>query len=360
MSVNIADPRTLLQVVEDRTDPKTWLADTFFPDGEKMQTEYIDLDKIDTGTRNEPVYVSPIQDGVVVARPGYARSTFRAPYLKYKRPTTYADLTKALPGEGVYNGKSPAERLAYLRGQDIGTLANIFVRAREIQAARVLTTGKLTIYRSIDGVAAPVEVEQVDWIPTATRTANFPTQTGTSLWDNASVDILEQLATYSRNMANGCGIRPDILIVGSSLVKYLFNDTKVKAYLDNRRYELGGFNPAVYDNKVTYLGRLSYADLQVEIFTYSEIYVDTSSAHQPMIPLKKFVLTSRSMGSKMVYGAIQNLKALQMNGGQPYVGRYFTHTWEEGDGSAEYLQMESSPCACLPQPGAIVCTNGLA
>lgn len=363
MSINIADPRTLWKVVQDDKRPAQFLRDTFFPDGETMPTELIDIDYVDSN-RYEPVYVAPIDDGLVMTKDGFERRTFTAPYLKLIEPITYVDLQKAMAGEDPYNPSPVGAKLAALQAKALGKAMVARDRAIEVQCARALQTGYTTIYRHVKGVTAPVATNQVDWFPSAFRTTHIETSLATTdLWDNASVNILELLATKSRLCMNDCGIRPDVLVMGTSLVPYFFNDTMIKAYLDNRRYDLGGVDPRVYDNRATYIGMLRYADLQLEVWSYSEIYNEpTAGAATNMLDAKKYILGRRG-GATIAYGAIQNLAAVMGNpaalGGSMDAGRMFTLSWMTQDGKSLLTQMESSPCACLPQPKAFYCGNGL-
>jgi hypothetical protein len=344
MSIDINDPRTMIGVVEQSKTPEQVIRGLFFKTEKTHDTVNLDVDKI-TRSRPRGWMVNPAAQGVVVTRGGYTTKTVKPGYFRRKTAVTAADALLRRAGEVYGGGMSPAERVAQIRGQDLRELKEQLDRDIEIMSAESLWTGIVNCYEFPEGAAAPVLARTIDFELPATHVVTLGT-----LWSGAA-DPMEQLATGARLCQTDSGLSPDILILDSALVPYFVQNTKVKDLLDNRRMQGSTIDFKPYGARATYVGHINYADLNVDVITYSAVYDSfaTPAVSTPLVPSTYGGLFCTQAKYEMHYGVIQNLAAMRGLGGA-YVGRYFPHQWEELDGSAAYLQLESSPLACNLQP----------
>ena len=340
MSIDINDPRTMLGIIAEAKRPAQVLGGLFFKRRRTHTTVNLDVDLI-TKSRPRGWMVNPVAQGVVVTRGGVVTKTIKPGYIRRKKTITPADFLLRRAGEQYGGSMSPGARVAEMRGEDLADLLDGIDRDEEILRAEVLWTGKFPVYEWPEGAAAPVLVREVDFDLPATHNVTLAT-----LWSDAAADILEQLSTGARLCQDESGLTPNILILSTDLIQYFVHNTKIKAVLDNRR--MGGsmidFKP--YGQRMTYVGSLNYADLNVDVVTYSETYDSFAGAATRLTPAKYGGLFCTEAPYTMEYGVVQNLKA----GASGFVGERFPLRWEEPDGSAEWLQIECSPLCTNLQP----------
>jgi|GEM_PF-6035172 len=340
MSIDINDPRTMLGVITESKRPLQVMKDMFFTRRRTHDTVNLDVDII-TKSRPRGWMVNPVAQGVVVTRGGVATKTVKPGYFRRKKTIVPADFLLRRAGESYGGSLSPAARVAQLRGEDLADLMDGIDRDEEIMCAEAMWTGLVNCYEWPEGAAAPVLVRQIDFELPATHNVTLAT-----LWSDASADICEQLATGSRLCQDDSGLAPDILFLSTDLVEYFVHNTKIKVIMDNRRMEGARINFAPWGRRVTFVGHLTYADLDVDVVTYSETYDSFAGVATRITPAKYGGLFCTQAPYELHYGVIQNLAA----GANGFMGTRFPHRWSEADGSAEWLQLECSPLACNLQP----------
>lgn len=80
-----------------------------------------------------------------VERRGFVTRTLEPPLVAPDLVTTAELLLNRLPGENIYNAKSPAERAAEQLGKDLLELDEMVNRREEWMCAQVLFTGQVDI-----------------------------------------------------------------------------------------------------------------------------------------------------------------------------------------------------------------------
>lgn len=342
MAIDIKDPRTLAAVTEEMKRPASVMRGMFFKEQAPSNTRTLDVKKI-TRSRPRGIMVNPIVQGHVVTRGGYTMETVTPGYFREKMTITPTDALVTRANEQIGGSMTPGERVAAMRGQDLAELRDRIDRNIEIMCGECMWTGKVNCYEWPEGAAAPVLVRQIDFELPADHNVTLGTP-----WSDAAADILEQLATGCRKVQDDSGLVADTLILSTDLIQYFVHNTKIKVVLDNRRMDGTNIAFAPYGNRVSFVGTINYADVNLKVMTYSEAYNDFDGTLTRITPAKKGGLFCTSAPYELHWGAIMNLKA--MNGGRLAEGRYFPLTWAADDGSAEWMQMESSPLACNLQP----------
>lgn len=345
MTISIYETRTMLQALEERFPPYTFLKDMFFSkEVNTFVTKHVDIDVM-KGKRRVAPYVKPTSEGQVVERIGYRTDTYEPPYIKPKMPTTAQLFLDRQMGNTIYGpNDGPEQRAAMQMGKDLAELEDMIIRREETQAAELLNTGLVTI--TGDGFS-----ETIDFQMSASHKI---TLSGTDLWDNASAQPLEKLRQIKRIVTKDSGLVPNVCIMGFDALDAFIKHANVKGALDTRRIDLGQILPVEQAMGVTYYGRIR--DIGMDLYTYEEYYIHpTTTVLTPMVPEKKVFIGSTQARCSTNYGAIQDLDA----GGNFAVSR-FPKSWRTKDPSTQWLLLQSAPLLAMNQVDAFASVTVLA
>lgn len=116
--IDIFERRTMLEPVIQNFEPRRFLLRTFFPGISTFNTEKVDLDFVRGGRTMAP-FVGKGYGSKTVERHGFETKTLRPPLVAPDLVTTAEHLLNRLPGENIYNAKSPQERAAEQLGKDL-------------------------------------------------------------------------------------------------------------------------------------------------------------------------------------------------------------------------------------------------
>lgn len=344
MAIDIFDTRTMLEAVEQMHRPTRWLRDMFFPAATPSDTDTLDVDIIKGGRKLAP-FCSPLAEGRVIPGTGFTVNTIKPGYIKPKRPTTAADLLTRLPGQTIYSGGQTIEQRAQIKlGQDLADLMDTIDRREEWMAASALDLGTITM--TIKGETGDKSVV-VDFGMDSTHKV---TLTGTDLWADAGSDPLAKLASIAQIIRKDSGISPNVLVLGSDAAAAFINNAKVQKLLDLRAVDVGEVKPMELPQGVTYVGRIRYPGLFVDVYAYDEWYeAESTGTLTPMVPAKKAWLGSTRSANRTQYAVIQDIEAIE--GGQAAVSR-FPKSWVTKDPAVRWLMVQAAPLPTMKQPDA--------
>lgn len=343
-AIDIFNTRTMLDAVEQMFRPTSWLRDTFFPAAPPSDTESLDVDIVKGGRKLAP-FCSPLAEGKIITRAGFTTQTLKPGYIKPKRATTAADLLVRPPNAIMYSGGETIEQRAQRKlGEDLADLMDTIDRREEWMAASALDLGQVTM--TIKGETADQSVV-VDFLMGSTHKI---TLTGNDLWDNSASDPLAKLASTASLIRKDSGISPNILVLGTDAANAFCGNTKVQKYLDLRSVDVGEIKPMELPQGVTYIGRIRYPGLFVDVYAYDEWYEhETTGTLTPMVPAKKAWLGSTRSANRTQYAVIQDIEAI--DGGLAAVSR-FPKSWVTKDPAVRWLMVQAAPLPTMKQPDA--------
>lgn len=338
ITVDIYSTRKLMGVIEQLKPAHTWVRDNFFTETDYADSEYIDID-IEKGKRKLAPFVNPLHEGKVMTREGYTTSTFKAPYIKVKRPTTAVDTLNRMAGMGMYDAESPAQRAARLLTKDLRDLNDYINRREEWMCVQQLTGGSFTV--SGEGFSATISLG----VESTHALAN------TSLTDNgwataASCAPLTDLDALQLVISQDSGFVAEDVIMGSTAFTKFMASTQVQdEWLPAGGQQIG--TSFMRGNSV--MGAIFQGVARNKrIWTYNEYYLDdTTGVEGPMVPVKKIVMVARGAKAIRHYGCIQDMDA---PGGARV--RVFPKSWKEPDPSAQWLMLQSAPLPLFHQVDA--------
>lgn len=329
MTINIYDTRTLLVAINLMKTPYTFLRDTFFSNVDTFVTENVDVD-FKKGKRKMAPFVAPRIGGVVMDRQGFVTNTYKPPKIAPERPMVIDDISSRGMGESLYSQKTPEERAHDLLASDLVELDDTIIRREEWMCREVLLNGKIIM--TGEGFE-----QQVDFNFTnkeALTTGDRWSQTDTS---NPYNDLKEK----RREIIKKTGKNPNICVMDAKAWELFVEHPAVKEKLNLLRLKLGTIEPSIEAPSLTFMGKLN--ELNLEIYTYDEWFLDDNGDEQPMIPEYTVIIGSVGMNRRF-YGAVT-----QMENGKfvTIEGARVPKVWNDEDNDIRKVRITSRP---LPVP----------
>jgi hypothetical protein len=337
------ETRTLLVPFEEGPLVHTFLRDTFFTAREVPPTNLVEFD-FRRGRRKMAPFVAPLVGGKVMERQGFETRFFRAPRIAPVRALRTPDLEARLPGETIYSGRTAADRAAELMAEDSVYLDEAITRREEWMCRQVLLNGGITVTAE---TCYQIVINYLQYgIPSAN--ANTPDFV-TNKWDAtpASADPLADLEAARLATIKDSGISPNVALFGTAAKNAFISNPNVKAYLDNRRYELGSIAPVIQSDVVVRFALVP----GMECYQYSEYFEDDAGTLFPMLPDPLVMLLSTNVPNKIVYGAFTQLENAKAKTWQTYQTDRIPFVYGDEEGGSLFYRLTSCP---LPMPADIL------
>lgn len=287
-TIDIYSPRTMGSVVRSMPPLMTFLRDRYFSRRQHYMTERVDFDLVKGGRPMAP-FVTYNGGAELMDKRGFETKTFTTPLLAPATLTTAEELLARMPGEAVYSGMSPEQRAVRKLSEELRDLRDSIDRREEWMCAQLLTTGKI-----------PVLGSQIN----ATVDVNF-TNKGTAKvkWSESNADIMGDMALAQDTVFQTAFLNATDAIVGTAAAEYLLNNTKIQKLLDIRDFQLGRVEPKNLPQGVRYIGHLTSATMDMDIYTYNEHFQDpTDGKLKPLIPAHKMIVLPKDMNAELAYG----------------------------------------------------------
>jgi len=333
MSFDLLHWRSLTEAVRNIQIPGKMLLEKVFKRTRKFTTNQIDVDII-LGNKKLAPFVSPIEGGTVVTKLGRSIKSVTAPRIRPKVQLNPADFNERAAGSSVYvsaedRDKFKKEKIAL----EQLNLKNQCLRRIHWMCAQALT-GKITVNQ--ENVAFEVDFK----VPDANKPVLVSDENGAFKWDGADAQILKNIRAWKRLGANA-GHNLRLGISTPSVTDAMLANDEIKKLLDLRNANIGQITLDGMD----YIGRIS----GVDIFEFSEEYIDETGVSHPMLPDGTFTMLDPDARFDMNYGAVQDIEA-----GGDVVTDFFSKSWTEKDPSALWLLVETDPLPTVNEPGALV------
>ncbi|MCQ4274517.1 major capsid protein [Stutzerimonas degradans] len=337
--MDIFDTRTMLEAVEQMKPARRFLQQTFFNAGvpRTFATKNVDIDII-KGQRKMAPFVHPRLPGSTVLRDGYASNTYAPPYIQPKLETTAELILKRAAGDNPYATTTPLERAGRQLGKDLADLDDQIARREEWMCAQALSTGQIRVLG--EGVD-----DTIDFLMAADHKITLTTD----VWTAAASDPLANLRAWKRKIAKDSGRTANVAVLSGEATDAFQSNDMVMKQLNTRRVDLGLIVPQELPDGVTYLGYLN--DPGIDLYAYDEWYLDDAGDEQPMIAAGGLILGASNTRNAMLYGAIQDLEAIES--GMVEAAR-FPKSWVTQEPSARWLKLQSAPLAGLLEPDAFI------
>jgi len=337
--MDIFDTRTMLDAVEQMKLARRFLMATFF-NGDTPRTfatKAVDIDIV-KGQRKMAPFVHPRLPGSLVSREGYRTDTYVPPYIQPKMETTADLILKRSAGETPYASRPPMQRAGEQLGKDIADLDDQITRREEWMCAQALTTGQVRVIG--EGVD-----DTIDFMMASDHKITL----STGQWGGTGSDPIGNMRLWKRKIAKDSGRTANTGVLSGEALDAFQSDEMVMKQLNTRRVDMGIIKPEELPDGVTYLGYLN--DPGLDLYGYDEWFLDAAGDEQPMIPAGGLILGSTNTRNAMLYGAIQDLEAIES--GLVEAAR-FPKSWVTQEPSARWLKLQAAPLAGLLEPDAFI------
>lgn len=337
MDISNLSFRTLSAAVNKIQSPSTFLQDLIFKNRIPRETNIIDIDVI-VGNKKLAPLCSPIDGaGKVVSRLGKQSSTIKAPSVRIKKKLPASMFSEREAGTSVYINKEERENSKLKKlAREQKDLKDQIVRRTEWFCSQAL---KGAINVTQDDIAFNIDF--------ALPAANKPVLTSTAKWNDLTkkaggTAYEDTISSPSSNVDDwliqinqATGLNATDMILGQNAGKYFKNHPLVAKDLDTKNNQGKGSN---------YVGKYKNLD----VWQYSEQYVDDSGVTQNMLDPNACVVIAVCDDYELNFGAVEDLDA-----GGEVVTEFFSKMWKENDPSAYWLLVDSHP---LPVPKRVEAT----
>lgn len=306
MSINIYQTQTMLAAMQLMQKRPTFLRDRYFPTTDKdiFMTEDVLVEYKDEKSRKLAPCVVPMKGGIPVAREGYKTIRYTPANVAPERTLTIDDLNKKQFGETLFSNKAPAAREGAILGEDIKDLGELIDSREEFMAAQTLFNNGYAMKHYADKYGSGVYEEfQIQFYDGAVNPSVY---TPSAKWTKESDTIITDLYQMAK-MLKKRGLRAADVIFGDDVADVILNNEYIQKLMDNRRLDLVTINPVELPNGVTSYGKINCNGVVLELFCYSETYVDEAGQEQTFVPAGKIAVTAPAMG-RTLYGAVTQME----------------------------------------------------
>lgn len=336
---DIFDTLTMLDAVEQMKLPRRFLMNTFFNGTNPVTfgTEAVTIDIV-KGQRTMAPFVHPSLPGSISLRTGFSSETYTPPYIQPKRKTRAEQILKRAAGDNPFSARTPLERAGEQLGRDLAELDEEITRREEWMCAQALSTGRVRVVG--EGVDDTIDFLMED---------SHKVTLATGRWNSSDSDPIGNLRQWKRQIAKDSGRTGNVAVLsGEAQDAFQRNETVLKQ-LNSRRVDMGLIKPELLPDGVTYLGYLN--DPGIDLYVYDEWYLDDEGDEQQMVPAGGLILGATSTRNAMLYGAIQDIDAIES--GLVEAVR-FPKSWVTPDPSARWLKLQSAALAGMLEPNAFL------
>lgn len=343
----------LTTVVNEIKGPNTFLR-SFFPRGENLFTESIEVGRLEGGRMMAP-FTKKRARAHRVPGLGDDFETMGLPNISIARPHDAWDLfEQRMPGNPIFvTNRAQRVRQAQARiDRDLRHMNDMILNTEEWMCAQVLLTGKLEYNDATGGPNR--DAFAYDFQPTHLGSNKIVLAAGDQ-WTSPGSDPSNQFDLAARIMNEAHGITPGVCLMPEDVWTVFKRNATVLQDQDLRRVVVGGLqlNTPVRGDGAIYRGQVYN---NVELWTYSRtVEIDEAGTTVSMMPNATdiyFIATTPAAQWDFYYGAIADFN----DAGRPQlnVGRRFSKTWVEKDPAQRVVKVQSRPLPVLKRKTAAI------
>lgn len=291
----------------------------------------------------------------------FKNKTFRPPKYSEARPYVIDNFRKRIAGQNVYSDAEVKAIVMDKTASDVADLADKVARAKILQFAYVLQTGKIpfkTKKLSEKGI-----IDDLDYACPAGHFSTVSIQ-----WSNTSTaKPLDDMEALSVAIQKSFGEAPDTVIMGNPAFQLFLATTQVKEQLDNRKINrgeivaslsVGGTAPAGMEKDgLNYLGYYIINGKKVGLYSYVDFYIDPldDTTEKSYIDDYSVVMFHSEARYEVAYAGVEEIlpAPAEMSDflpdsritsiGTTRASQGFIDTFEDKESKSVYLRYEEHP-----------------
>lgn len=294
----------LLMAVRQAAPVRSFLRDRYFPTGEgdmfkadEVLIEYKDMEK------TVAPFVVPRKGSVAVMRDRYTVKSYSPPNISIHRPLTIDELNKKQFGEALFPNLSKEERENRLILEDARDLSDMILRREEVMAAEVMQTNGCVMKHIADDTGK-VEIKEIHYYDGETNPAAY---TPSKAWGTTGATIRQDMAAMIE-MLTSRGLPATDFIVSPDVAALMEQDDEIYKMLDNRRYNLGSFEPVELPQGAAEVMQLNIMGRMIRVISYGETYKDPDTGKDtPFISPGTGIITAPG-AARMAYASVLQME----------------------------------------------------
>lgn len=342
MAIDIYKTQTMLAALELMTPRPTFLRDRYFPTTDKdiFISEEVLIEYKDEKARKIAPCVIPRKGGIPIPRDGYRTERYAPANVAPERTLTIDDLKKKQFGETLFSQRTPAEREAAVLRDDLNELKEMIDTREEYMAAQALFNNGYAMRHYANKYGSG---EYKEWeIRFYDGEKNDAVYTPASPWSTTSKNLITDLAEIAAILKRR-GLRAADCVFGADVANVLTNNEYILKLMDNRRLDIISMNPEKMPNGVTSYGKINCNGTMLDLYCYSEDFVDEDGNSKTFVPEGKIVVTAPNMGHTM-YGAVTQMEEADRQF-YTYAAKRVPHITTDAHDSIRTLTMKAMPLA---------------
>ena len=303
--MNIYDTFFMLAAVTEQPRMPTFFRNRYFPTNVNLDilgTARVFVD-FREGNRKLAPFVVPRIRGVSIMREGFETHELEPPNISLSRTLTVDNLKARGFGESLLSNMTPADRERALLLEDLRELSNrISAREEWMSAETILNNGCVMKHITDREDVAFEEIEarfySGDDNPTL-FTPQRPWREGSSSW---RYDIREMARTLRKR-----GLPATDLVITRDVEDFIMRDEWLLKLLDIQRVEIGQINPRELPDGTTYIGRLNFSGVNLNILVHDWAYEDENGNDVYFLPEGTVIVTAPRCG-RTLYGGVTQME----------------------------------------------------
>jgi hypothetical protein len=314
----------------------------FYPKVMTFKSKKVFLDEI-PGQPAMAVYCAPRVSGQVDKTRGHLTNAFEPGYVKSKHTVDLQASLDRVAGEKPMGELSPAERFDYYTLRNLEDEEQSIQQLEEYQCVQMALYGKYTM--TGPNLPEPIEVD------TGRNPENHIVQAGAGRWSQQDPDTYDPTHDIDAYADNSTGT-VDILVMGSKAWQALNRFKLFREKFDSKRGSASLAELGLKDLGLWVSIKGYYGDVMIMVTKNKYIDPVDKKTKRLYMPENGLLLASLGIQGYMMYGVIQNTKAVKAGMEE---GERFLSQWEEGGDPADiYTMTECSPAAVQPETNHFV------
>ena len=234
------------------------------------------------------------QPKMMLATDGYDRSIYEPPYFADESTIGVEDLETLSFGESASAPLDSTTKTFMILAEKQTNIENQHERAKELQAAEVLLTGKVKMIDDSE-IDYGIDTDLIGVNPTVK-------------WDTANgtgVDILGDLQKWAMSVFTKSGVMPNSIVVTPDVHQLMLNNSAVQTAMDIRNFSLGTLTasaipsyPGVTDGGLIMVSGIG----ALRIYTYASKY-DLAGTPTNLLPAGTVIMANSNNMGRFFYAA---------------------------------------------------------
>ena len=295
----------MLAAVEEIPLSHSFFRDRYFPTSASLDifgSARVLVDYREGNTKLAP-FVVPRIGGVSILRSGFATFELEPPNISIKRMLTVDHLMTRGFGESLMSKNTPAERETTLLIDDMKELDERITRREEWMAVQTILGNGCVMEHITDRDDVKFENVEARYY---TGTDNTSQYTPAAKWAKGS-DAWRKDVTAMAKALTSRGLPATDLVVSPDVGDLIETDEWFKERLDIRRMEYGHLAPSELANGATFLGRLNFSGVWLDIIISEETYEKDDGTTVPYLPGGSAIVTAPDCG-RTIYGGVTQME----------------------------------------------------